>query len=113
MSRQQTFVAACLAGDALIVDIDDWVDRWHDEAGAPGGQQITLADYLGLTPEEYELWVERPESLRFVLSSRRNLSGVSPHIGRDIKLLAAAARAANDEEAASVLAWLQQTGRIA
>ena len=43
-----TFVDACLAGAALLKDIDDWVDRWHDANGAPTGRAVPLSAYLGL-----------------------------------------------------------------
>lgn len=108
MSKQPTFLDACLSGDAIISDVDDWVDRWHDAGGAPEGHKQSLAEFLGLNPEEYALWVERPESLRFALASRKGrvaqISGVQE--------LALAARAANDTEAVGVMDWLRKTGRI-
>jgi hypothetical protein len=65
MSEPSTFLDACLAGAALLADVDDRVDRWHDAYGAPNGPQIPLREYLGLTSDEYALWVEQPGSLRF------------------------------------------------
>ena len=49
-SRDQTFVEKCLAGLALLEDIDDYVEAWHEGSGDP---DATLADYLGFTTEEY------------------------------------------------------------
>ena len=66
-----TFVDDVLAGRAVIADIDDYIDRWHD---APEGSLVAateLYDYLGMSWDEYRLWGERPESLRFILSARR------------------------------------------
>lgn len=108
MSKQRTFLDACLSGTAILSDVDDWVDRWHDSAGAPGGRSQSLAEFLGLNPEEYALWVERPESLRFILASRK---GRIPQVS-GVNELALAARAANDAEAIGVMDWLRKTGRI-
>ena len=64
MSEQpSTFVDRCLAGEALLEEIDDYVDRWH----ASGGSGQSLAAYLGFTPDEYALWVEQPQALNYVI----------------------------------------------
>lgn len=108
MSKPRTFIEACLAGEALISDVDDWVDRWHDENGAPGGYSQSLAEFLGLNATEYALWVERPESLRFAVAARKGR--LEPVHG--VQELALAARATNDGEALGVMDWLRETGRI-
>jgi hypothetical protein len=113
MSEQATFISACLSGDTLVTDVDDWVDRWHDANGAPYGQPQSLPQFLGMAEEEYALWVERPESLRFILAARKASTSVSAAGVEEIAgLAAAAARATNDAEAAGVIAWLRKTGRL-
>jgi hypothetical protein len=116
MSERTTFVDACLQGDALLLDVDDWVDRWHDASGAPNGQTESLGDYLGLTQLEYSTWVERPESLRFAIAAHRGRAAgqsiTSDEVAEISGVAAAAARAGNDVEAAGVVHWLRQTGRL-
>lgn len=111
MSEAPNFIDACLAGDALAADADDWIDIWHDAAKSSPTSQRTLAEHLGMTEDEYKVWVERPEVLRFILKSRMTNAPV-----RTVELLgsvvAAAARADNDAEAAGVVEWLRKTGRI-
>ncbi|MBB5154117.1 hypothetical protein [Saccharopolyspora phatthalungensis] len=111
MSEQASFVEAHLAGKALLDDIDDWVDAWHDADGAPCSRVQSLASYLGLTDDEYALWVERPESLRFAIAGKR-MNRPSAEVAELGGVVAAAARAGNDAEAAGVLHWLKQTGRL-
>jgi hypothetical protein len=111
MSSDTTFVQAVLDGDALISDVDDWVDAWHDSAGAPGGRSLSLGAYLGMTPDEYALWVERPESLRFVVKAHKSHIDAL-EVEEIAGLAAAAARAGDDAEAAGVVHWLRQTGRL-
>ncbi len=60
------FVDRCLRGEVLVDDIDDYVDLWHE-----GGEDVSLHDFLGFTPEEYALWVERPDSIKFILNARQ------------------------------------------
>ena len=62
-----TFVAKCLAGEADLDAIDDFVDAWHDGAGP----ELELREFLGMTPDEYALWVEQPGSLSAILSVHR------------------------------------------
>ena len=72
MSRIATFIDMCVAGSASPSQIDDWIDRWH-EGGEPG----TLAEFLGLSSEEYACWVARPESLAEILSAHRTQMAAS------------------------------------
>ncbi|WP_037183801.1 hypothetical protein [Rhodococcoides fascians] len=46
-STSQTFIDACLAGDADANDLDDWIDRWHESDSAQ-----SLDEFIGLTKEE-------------------------------------------------------------
>lgn len=62
-----TFVDLCLQGRALVIDIDDFVDRWHD-----GDDDRSLAESIGLTESEYALWVARPHALNSIISARKN-----------------------------------------
>ncbi|MDR7300994.1 hypothetical protein [Haloactinomyces albus] len=94
------------SGEALLDDIDDWVDDWHDAHGAPGGKPRPLANYLGLTENEYALWAELPESLRFFLAARRAQYPASESAGL-AGVAEAAARTDNDVEATAVLHWLR------
>ena len=47
----KTYVQACLDGDANIFDLDDYIDYWHDNDTG-----VTLREFLGLTPYEYQEW---------------------------------------------------------
>ncbi|MFI6776669.1 hypothetical protein [Nocardia sp. NPDC050412] len=106
-----TFVDAVLAGEALLEDIDDWVDRWHDADGQPQGQSMTLSSYLGMTKSEYALWVEQDDALRFVIAAHRYQTPVTDLlISRNDYALAA--RAQDAAAAEKVLQWLVTTGRI-
>jgi hypothetical protein len=97
-----------LHGEAFLDDIDAFVEEWHQGEGAE-----TLAEFLGMTPEEYRLWVEQDAALRFILNAR--MMGESAPLYEAVAKAArepVAMRAPNVDEAEEVLAWLRETGRI-
>ncbi len=102
-----TYVEDALAGVAGISDIDDYVDSWHD-----GSSDLDLHEFLGMTWDEYRLWVERPNTLRYILAAHRNGRTVEEELNRSASGYALAARAESVNEAESVLTWLRKTGRI-
>ena len=104
-----TFLHACLAGDALLTDIDSWVEHWHEAGAERDGR--SLAEYLGLNDAEYAVWVEQPSALAFIVMARRHRVSLASLL-RDGSKELQAARAASPGEAASLTAWLRQTGRM-
>ncbi|MNI91290.1 hypothetical protein HAV21_11030 [Paenarthrobacter sp. MSM-2-10-13] len=101
-----TFISACLSGTALLDDVDDWVEEWHESP-----QDMSLDDFLGFSHEEGALWAERPESLRFIVAAHRYGKPVQTILlSRDD--FALAARASDSAEATAVLGWLRQTNRL-
>ena len=60
----KTFLDLVLAGDARQDDIDDFVDRWHD-----GDASCSLAEFLGMSADDYALWVEKPAALNLILQA--------------------------------------------
>lgn len=67
MSKRRTFIDLCCKGEAMLGDIDDFVDAWHD-----GDSKESLAEYLGMTGSEYELWVESPQVLAAIIAARKS-----------------------------------------
>jgi len=109
-SKSTTFVDLCLNGDVDIIDIDDFIDEWHDSAE----DGIALHDYLGLSEGEYALYVEKPTSLPYLISAHRFNVPLN-----ELEIFAAdgygyalAARAKDASEAQKVMDWLRKTGRI-
>ncbi len=67
MSRLgKAFVESYLDGEALPEEIDDFIDQWH-----VGEFECGLAEYLGLSDEEYAEWAERPYSLPVILFAHK------------------------------------------
>ncbi len=101
-----TFVNLCLSGEAFANEIDDFVDAWHD-----GNDPRDLDDFLGMTTEEYAIWVERPETLRHILCARKHSMPLKEMITQFSEEYALAARASQNE-AKQIVEWLKQTKRL-
>lgn len=55
---RKTYVQACLDGEATIFDLDAYIDFWHEN-----DLDMTLREFLGLTPYEYEEWGKNNNSI--------------------------------------------------
>ncbi len=62
-----TFIERCLLGDSSPEDIDTYIDQWHE-----GNSDEPLGTFLGLTPDEYRAWVERPDVLASFITAHRS-----------------------------------------
>ena len=60
------FIQNCLTGDALLDEIDDYIDKWHD-----GDSELPLHTYLGMSWDEYTLWIESPENLAYIVAAHK------------------------------------------
>lgn len=49
----------------LADEIEDFVDAWHDS-----DSEQEIYEYLGMTFEEYSLWVADPDSIDIILTAR-------------------------------------------
>ncbi len=66
-----TYIEAVLNNKALLLDIDDYVERWHNNE-APK-KYVELRDYLGMTKEDYALWVMHPNKLIDIIEKYKSI----------------------------------------
>jgi hypothetical protein len=60
-----SFIEQALSGKALIDEIDDFVEAWHSS-----DDSRSLAEFLGMSDDEYSLWVSNPGYLSLILAAR-------------------------------------------
>lgn len=65
MALGRSFVACWIAGEVLEEDIHDFIDRWHSYEHTDDSRK--LHEFLGLSFEDYGLWVEQPNKLGEIL----------------------------------------------
>lgn len=107
MSRRETFVDLCIGGNVLLEGIDDFVDRWHE---APEG--IELHDYLGMTEEEYSLWLRVPDLLPLIIKARRDGRALTGAVADACQEMRLAERSADQSKIARLQKWLKLKSRI-
>lgn len=59
------FIEMVKSGKCSIDEIDDYIDKWHDEYQG----NLKLHEYLGMTDEEYNQWLINPNSLKTMYDS--------------------------------------------
>ncbi|MGD9616614.1 MAG: hypothetical protein AB7H90_19995 [Alphaproteobacteria bacterium] len=105
MSSQRNFVDLCLAGEASVEEIDDFIDAWHD---ASTGKE--LHDYLGMTRDEYSLWLRAPDALPCILNARRNGEKLTQAVGRAYEAMRLAPSKNDTPTVARLRIWLKEKG---
>lgn len=99
------FVDLCLSGDVLEDEIDDFVDKWHEDEES----NLELYEYLGMSWDEYSVWATKPSILPFILVARKRGTTFDVEINQE--RLAMAARAESANEAKKLEAWLKLIGK--
>lgn len=104
----ETFIELALNGDVLPEEIDDYVDAWHEGSG-----EKELHEFLGMTWEEYSLWLTNPDFLEIIIAARYKrqplLRAVNDNVGDSNRL---AARTDQTWKVALLKKWIeQQRGR--
>lgn len=70
-ARTPSFLDLYQRGEVCPDDIDDFVDRWQDNRES-WARDLELHEYLGMTHEEYQVWLCDPLSLPAILLARRS-----------------------------------------
>ncbi len=67
--KEQTFFSLYSGGLVAAKQIDDFVEAWH-KSGT--GEKRSLSEYLGMTDDEYAVWVMSHGALPSILAARRD-----------------------------------------
>jgi len=102
MSEVGTFMDLAIDGRVMPDEIDEFVEDWHK----CGGDEEVF-EYLGMTFDEYSLWVMDPRLIDVVIASRKRrinlLDAVNDNV-RDAERLAA--RAGEARNVALLREWI-------
>jgi hypothetical protein len=105
MSNRPSFVERCLAGEVATNEIDDFIDAWH--ADPDGGE---LHDYLGMTGDEYSLWLRVPDALSCILKARRDREPLTRVIRTAYEAMRLGPPGSDSPTAARLRTWLKENG---
>lgn len=103
-----TFFELYALGNVLPDDIDDYIDAWHerfkDGIAKPGTPP--LHEYLGLTSDEYAVWLGDASALPYILKSRNENCNLECLVREHVSEMQAAARASDKTALAVLRKWL-------
>lgn len=97
------FIQNCLSGDALLEEIDDYIDMWHE-----GDGKQSLRDFLGLNEKEYSLYVRDEELLGQIVAARHKEISIVRFLQMDVQNLAA--RSTSSKKSEIITEWLKSEG---
>src|SRR6266850_6353241 len=99
--RQCTFVERYMRGEVLSEDIDDYVDCWHNNSGGK-----LLHEFLGMSEDEYSLWLRDPDALPHIVRARRAGLPLAKVLISALKEMPIAARSADGKKVERLRRWL-------
>ena len=108
----KNFMQKCLSGEIIAPELDeafdDAIDEWHESDG-----KTPIYEFLGMPKEYYDLVVEKPEFLSFLVFMKQN------HLELDetqnifnSTTYELAARGVNSQSGKAILKWLRIKGMI-
>ena len=61
-----SYMTMCLNGEALIDEIDDFIDEWHE-----GNSTQELNEFLGITEQEYGYYLADENILPYIMNAHK------------------------------------------
>ncbi|MFW1957463.1 hypothetical protein ACG91D_18120 [Acinetobacter guillouiae] len=99
----KNFISDCINGDALIEELDDYVDYWtehHEKLG------LSLREYLGMSVEEYGYFLVDEDYLADIVYAHEYKINIHDVIRDAENNLPLAARAEKANETKRIQDWL-------
>jgi hypothetical protein len=99
----KTFIFDCINGDALIDDLDGYIDYWTEH-----GEQLdcSLREYLGMSLKEYGYFLEDEDYLADIIYAHEHQLDIDDVIREAENSLPMAARAETADETKKIQQWL-------
>jgi hypothetical protein len=87
--------------------IDDFVDAWHEGAGA---EDVPLSAFLGMTGDEYAVWVMDARALPVILEARRTNQDLREMVRGYVAGMQAEGQTADGSVIHALSHWLARKG---
>ena len=100
------FINDVINADAILDEIDDYIKKWHDS-----DTDCSVFEYLGMTEEEYFLWVENDFYLKYIISAHEKDININ-ELHKEEYTSKLVARSSSPEEAKKIYNWLKEKGMI-
>jgi hypothetical protein len=107
MSNRRAFIDLCVEGKVAPDNIDDFVDQWHE---TPEGS--ALHDHLGMTREEYSLWLRVPDALPYIIKARQEGKLLTDVVVNGCRNLRLAPQSDDKSKIERLKKWLKAKGEL-
>ncbi len=97
----KSFIDKCIDGEALVPDIDDYVEDWHSRDCG-----MSLESFLGMEPLEYNAWMLDDTVLPFIIKAHKDGAEFSVESVSEVEQVAA--RNGNQQDVAKILRWRRE-----
>lgn len=101
------FISDVINADAILDEIDDYVEKWHDT-----DTDISIYEFLGMTEEEYLLWVENDFYLKYIVSAHEQNKSIRDILEEVVYSTKLVARSSSPEEGKKIYDWLKEKGLV-
>ena len=68
-SKTPSFLQLYAAGRVTAEQIDDFIDAWHE---SDDSEHRSLAEFLGMSEDEYSVWLASHKALPLLVAARRD-----------------------------------------
>lgn len=96
------FIQNCINGDALLSEIDNYIDEWHNSNSTEA-----LHIYLGMKKKEYALYVEDDIYLASIVTAHKQGVAIESIVNSQLSM---AARSDNQAKSERLERWLKKEG---
>lgn len=100
----KNFILDCIQGDAIIDDLDKYVDYWHENSEK---LKCGLRDFLGMSPTEYNYFLKDEDYLSDIIYAHEHELDIE-YVIEVNSSLPMAARADKADEMKVIQDWLNQ-----
>jgi hypothetical protein len=105
--KMQSFMDLYTNGYVMDDEVDDFVDQWH-ESPYMDETSVSLSDYLGMTDEEYEVWLHDASVLPHIVRARQKRIPLDDVLHDHVEDMLLAARADNKTAVEALGKWLSR-----
>ena len=106
--KQPNFMDLYSTGHVMAGQIDDFIDRWHEESPVTVGCHVPLCEFLGMTRDEYEAWVHDASVLPYIVRARESHISLDAMLSEHVDDMLLAARTDKHTAIEALGKWLER-----
>jgi hypothetical protein len=95
-------MALALSGHVLADEIEEFVEAWHNSTS-----ELEIHEFLGMTFEEYSLWVTDADSIAIILTARHGDKPLKEAVNDNLRFQGRIAARSNEAGKLAILSrWI-------